>query len=128
MLTSNQTKEICYGYISISFHLELNNSVCWTRNKGKIRKSQKGAILFCCRERQKQKPQNTQRARRARFYFAGAKGKSKNRKIRKKPEGRDFILLARKAKAKYAKSQKGAIFCWHERIFHVHELPSTQVA
>ena len=36
------------------------------------------------------------------FFFAGAKGKSKNRKIRKEPKGRDFFL-ARKAKAKIAK-------------------------
>ena len=62
------------------FHLELNQF-----------------RFFCRRERQKQKPQNTQKAKRARF-FPGAKGKSKNRKKEQQARFRQKAKFAKKAK------------------------------
>ena len=53
--------------------------------------------FFCRRERQKQKPQNTQKAKRARF-FPGAKGKSKNRKKEQQARFRQKAKFAKKAK------------------------------
>ena len=71
-------KEICYEYISkLSFGIK-PTQFAGLGIKAKYAKSQKGAI-FCWRERQKQKLQNMQKAKRARF-FAGAKGKSKKHK------------------------------------------------
>ena len=43
------------------------------------------------------------------YFYPGAKGKSKNRKIRKKPKGHNF-LLARRAKAKTAKKEQWVRF------------------